>query len=94
MSPSEGLRVFSSGATELWADGVRTGHKLGSLGKAALETERPLHVAAAGADVTLCGMPLKDLHEYPVDFAVQEQRIRCPRCDDELENGLGRPDPH
>ncbi len=85
MSPSEGLRVFSSGITELWTDGVRTGHKLGSLGKAALETERPLHVAADGADVTLCGTPLHDLHEYPVDFAAQEQRIRCPRCDTELE---------
>jgi hypothetical protein len=85
MSLSEGLRVFSSGATELWAGSVRTGHKLGSLGDAAVETERPLHVAADGADVTLCGRPLRGLHEYPVDFAAQEQRIRCPQCETELE---------
>jgi hypothetical protein len=80
------FRVFSSGATELYADGVRTGHKLESLGEAALEVERPLHIAVDGAELTLCGMSVQDLHEYPVDFTAQEHRIRCPRCDDALES--------
>jgi hypothetical protein len=84
MPPSEPLRVFASGAMELWADGVRSGHRLGSLGEAALEAEQPLHAAVDGADVTLCGTPLLDLREYPVDFVSQKSRIRCPRCDDEL----------
>jgi hypothetical protein len=85
------FRVFSSGATELYADGVRTGHKLDGLGDAALEVERPLHVAVEGSEQTLCGRPLHDLHEYPVDFTAQEHRIRCPRCDDAVESlGLGR----
>jgi hypothetical protein len=78
------LRVLASGATELWADGVRQGNRLGSLGEAALEAERPLHVAVEGSDRTLCGESVEDLREYPVDFAAQEQRIRCPLCDGKL----------
>ena len=88
MAASDGLRVYSSGAMELWADGVRTGHKLGSLGDAALEAEQPLHVAAEGEQVTLCGKSTHDLHEYPVDFTATEPRIRCLRCDDELAKRL------
>jgi hypothetical protein len=84
MSARADLRVFASGAMELWADGVRTGHRLGSLGDAALEAEQPLHVAVGDAEATLCGKPVHDLREYPVDFTAQEQRIRCPRCDAEL----------
>jgi hypothetical protein len=84
MAASDGLRVYASGAMELWADGVRTGHKLGSLGDAALEVEQPLHVAVEDAQVTLCGKSTRDLHEYPVDFSAQELRIRCLRCDAEL----------
>ena len=30
-----------------------------------------------------------DLREYPVDFAAQELRIRCPVCDEKL----GQPTP-
>lgn len=78
------LRVLASGVTELWADGVRPGHRLDSLGQRALEAERPLHVAVAGEDRTLCGLAVDHLREYPVDFAAQEQRIRCPTCDDQL----------
>jgi hypothetical protein len=78
------LRVLASGATELWADGVRQGNRLEALGEAALEAERPLHVARDGSDRTLCDMPVDDLREYPVDFAAQEQRIRCPLCDERL----------
>ena len=78
------LRVLASGVTELWADGVRPGHRLDALGERALEAERPLHVAAAGDDTTLCGLAVDHLREYPVDFAAQEQRIRCPTCDDRL----------
>jgi hypothetical protein len=84
------LRVFASGANQLWADGVRPGHRLGSLGEEkALETERPLHVAVDDSDTTLCGTPVHDLREYPVDFAAQELRIRCPVCDEKL----GQPTP-
>jgi hypothetical protein len=83
------LRVLASGATELWADGVRQGNRLEGLGEAALEAERPLHVAIDGSDRTLCDMPVADLREYPVDFAAQEQRIRCPLCDERL----GHPTP-
>jgi hypothetical protein len=84
------LRVLASGATELWADGVRSGHRLdGGLGDAALEAERPFHVAALGSDRTLCGTPVRDLREYRIDFASQEQRIRCPICD----KRLGHPGP-
>ena len=80
------LRVLASGATELWADGVRQGHRLGSLGDAALEAERPFHVAIDGHDTTLCGEPVRDLREYPIEFEAQEQRIRCPVCDEMLEH--------
>jgi hypothetical protein len=78
------LRVFASGATELWADGVRQGHRLGALGDEALEAERPFHVAVNGNDRTVCGMSLEGLREYPIDFAAQERRIRCPLCDERL----------
>ena len=78
------LRVLASGVTELWADGVRPDHRLEALGQRALEAERPLHVAVAGEDTTLCGVSVDHLREYPVDFAAQEQRIRCPTCDDRL----------
>jgi len=81
MVEQQGMRVLASGATELWADGVRQGDRLGSLGDAALEAERPLHVAVEGSALTLCGIEVRDLREYPVDFAAQEQRIRCPLCD-------------
>jgi hypothetical protein len=94
MPPGQDFRVFASGAVELWADGVRAGDRRGSLGDTALETERPLHVALDDADVTLCGVPVRDLREYPVDFAAQEQRIRCPRCDDELRRRETPPAPH
>lgn len=77
------LRVLASGATELWADGMRRDPFEG-LGDAALEAERPFHVAMEGADSTLCGTRVEDLHEYPIDFAAQEQRIRCPVCDQKL----------
>jgi len=78
------LRVFASGATELWADGVRQGHRLDALGDEALEAERPFHVARDGSDQTVCGLSLEALREYPIDFAAQEQRIRCPLCDERL----------
>ena len=77
----ESLMVLASGATELWADGVRSGNRLSGLGEDALEAERPLHLAHKDATTTLCGTSTKDLREYPVDFAGQEQRIRCPICD-------------
>jgi len=80
----QSVRVLASGATELWADGVRQGHRLGSLGDAALEAERPFHVALADSDHTLCGRPVHGLREYPIDFTAQEQRIRCPVCDQRL----------
>ena len=78
------LRVLASGATELWADGVRAGNRLGALGSEALEAERPFHVATPGNQRTLCGTAVRDLREYPIDFAAQEQRIRCPLCDERL----------
>jgi hypothetical protein len=81
-----GLRVLASGATELWTNGVRQGDRLGGLGDAALEAERPFHVAIDGDDATLCGEPVRDLREYPIDFAAQEQRIRCPLCDEALNH--------
>lgn len=84
--PHQPLRVFASGVTELWADSVRPGSRFEALGEAALEVERPLHVAREGDERTLCGTPVGDLREYDVDFAAQEQRIRCPACDDALGN--------
>lgn len=78
------IRVLASGATELWADGVQSGHKLGRLGDEALEAERPFHVALPGATRTLCGTDVEHLREYPIDFAAQETRIRCPLCDERL----------
>jgi hypothetical protein len=76
------LRVLASGATELWADGVRQGDRLSGLGQDALELERPLHLAEPGAARTLCGRTVTTLREYPVRFAEQEPRLRCPRCDE------------
>jgi hypothetical protein len=75
---------MASGASELWAGGARPGHRLDGLGEAALEVERPLHLAASGSDRTLCGQLVWDLREYPVDFARQERRLRCPLCDQEF----------
>jgi hypothetical protein len=75
------LRVLASGATELWADGVRQGDRLAGLGETAVEVERPLHLAAVGAAQTLCGVPVDHLREYPVDFSAQEPGVRCPGCD-------------
>lgn len=89
MRDQSGLRVVASGATELWAGGVRQGDRLSGLGDAALETERPLHLAFPDEDTTLCGTPVLNLVEYPIDFAAQEQRIRCPGCDEKVEQ-LGR----
>jgi hypothetical protein len=79
-----GIRVLASGATELWADGVPPRHKLNRLGDEALEAERPFHVALLGATRTLCGTDVEHLREYPIDFAAQEPRIRCPLCDERL----------
>jgi hypothetical protein len=84
-----GIRVLASGATELWAAGVRPGHRLDRLGDDALEAERPFHVAMPGAAHTLCGTAVAHLREYPIDFAAQEARIRCPLCDERL----GHPGP-
>ena len=75
------LRVLASGATELWADGVRPQDRLARLGEKALDVERPLHLAADGAAQTLCGVAVDHLREYPVDFSAQEPRVRCPGCD-------------
>jgi hypothetical protein len=75
------VRVLASGVTELWADGVRPGHRLESLGDEALEAERPLHVALEDADRTLCDESARDLREYPVDFEALDQHLRCPACD-------------
>jgi hypothetical protein len=83
------LRVLASGATELWAGSVRAGNRLEGLGDAALEAERPFHVAVVDADRTLCGVIVDHLREYPIEFAAQEQRIRCPLCDEVL----GHPTP-
>jgi len=84
------LRVLASGATELWAATARQGDRLGALGEAALEVERPLHVAHEGADQTVCGESVRDMREYQVDFAAQEQRIRCPACDRQLGHPVRR----
>jgi hypothetical protein len=81
--------VLASGATELWAADVRAGHRLDGLGDAAMDVERPLHVARDGEPRTLCGLEVKGFREYPIDFSVQEQRIRCPTCDE----SLGHPGP-
>lgn len=78
------LRVLASGATELWAGGVRGGDRLSSLGEEALEMERPFHVAIDGAPTTLCGARAGVLVEYPIDFAAQQPRLRCPICDQKL----------
>jgi hypothetical protein len=89
MNDVEGrLRVLASGVTELWADGVRQGDRLTGLGETALEVERPLHLAADGADQTLCGVPVDHLREYPVDFSDQEPSVRCPGCD-QIVTGSG-----
>ena len=84
MVDGEQLSVFASGATELWAANVRQGDRLSGLGEEALEIERPLHVAVTGEDTTVCGVSTRNLVEYPIDFAAQEQRIRCPLCDERL----------
>ena len=86
------LRVLASGATELWAGGVRADDRLSALGSEALEAERPFHVAAPGSDHALCGTPVRDLREYPIDFAAQEQRIRCPLCDERLGHPIAGSD--
>jgi len=75
-----GIRVLASGATELWASDVRRGHRLDALGEAALEVERPLHVALDAADLTLCGDSIRELREYPVDFQTLKPHIKCPLC--------------
>jgi hypothetical protein len=51
-------------------------------GEAALELERPLHLAPAEASRTLCGMPVVNLREYPVVFSEQDVSLRCPMCDE------------
>ncbi len=84
MENGERFRVLASGVQELWADGVRTGHRLDALGEAALEAERPLHVAVAESDHTVCGRSAASMREYPVEFSALEERLRCPRCDDAL----------
>jgi len=78
------FRVLASGATELWAGRVRRGDKLAALGDAALEVERPMHVAGQDSERTLCGQRVDDLREYPVDFPSLEPRLRCPLCDAKL----------
>ena len=89
-------RVLASGATELWADGVRPGDRLAGLGEAAMHIERPLHLAAPSSDRTWCGLPVTDLREYPVDFAAQADALRCPTCarafEESAEGGSGVPD--
>jgi hypothetical protein len=80
------LRVLASGATELWAGDVRQGNRLSSLGEDALEVERPLHVAIDDELTTLCGARASVLVEYPIDFAAQEPRFRCPICDEKLDH--------
>jgi hypothetical protein len=74
------MRVLASGATELWAADVRRGHRLDALGEAALEVERPFHVALDAAELTLCGDSTRELREYSVDFQALEPHIRCPLC--------------
>jgi hypothetical protein len=82
MEQSGEYRVFASGAYELWAGSVRPRHRLDGLGDEALHLERPLHLAPEGATRTVCGMPVTELREYPVDFADQDMSLRCPMCDD------------
>jgi hypothetical protein len=82
MEPTDDYRVFASGASELWAGSVRPRHRLDGLGDAALHLERPLHLAPASAKRTICGMPVADMREYPVDFADQDVSLRCPMCND------------
>jgi hypothetical protein len=91
MTDSESrLRVLASGATELWAADMRRGDRRSGLGELALEAERPLHVAREGADETFCGESVRHMREYPVDFAAQEDRIRCPGCDQQLGHPVSR----
>jgi hypothetical protein len=78
---SIGYRVLASGAYELSAGDVRPRHRMDALGDAALDLEKPLHLAAAAAKRTLCGMPVADLREYPVVFSDQDVSLRCPMCD-------------
>jgi hypothetical protein len=91
MADQRPLKVLASGATELWANGVRQGDRLDGLGEEALEAERPFHVAEGDDPTTLCGASARDMREYPIDFAAQEQRIRCPICDEKLGHPT-RPD--
>jgi hypothetical protein len=79
---AEEYRVFASGAYALSAGPVRPQHRLDVHGEAALELERPLHLAAAAASRTLCGMPVVNLREYPVVFSDQDVDLRCPMCDE------------
>ena len=81
------IRVWASGATELWAATARQGDRLDALGEAALEIERPLHAAHEGADQTLCGESVRYMREYRVEFVAQEPKNRCPACD----RALGHP---
>jgi hypothetical protein len=78
--PASAWRVLASGATQLWADGVRQGDRRPGLGDGALETGRPLHLASAASDLTLCGLSCADMIEYRVEFSAQEPRIQCPAC--------------
>jgi hypothetical protein len=80
------VRGLASGATELWADGVRPGHRLDALGEKALEAERPLHIALDDSDRTLCLELVRDLRESPVDFEALDQHLRCPACDRQLQS--------
>ena len=41
-------------------------------------------MAVEDSDATLCDMPVRGLREYPLVFGAQEQRIRCPVCDERL----------
>jgi hypothetical protein len=79
------VRVLASGATELWAADVRPGHRLDRLGQAALELERPLHIALEDADLTLCGTSTRELREYPVEFTGLARHIKCPLCDERYD---------
>jgi hypothetical protein len=83
------VRVLASGASELWAAGVRPGNRLPGLGDAALEVERPLHVAVGDADLTLCGSSIEDLREYAVDFAALKPHLKCPLCAERLSQSAG-----
>jgi len=78
------LRVLGSGATELWAADVRQGSRMAALGDAALEVERPLHVAQVWADQTVCGESVSYMREYPVEFDALDEKDPCPACDEWL----------